>query len=72
LYVLYATLTLTLAASPTVGDIVGVSNLSGTVTAVIGRNGNKIMNLSEDMTVDVLNDGFTLVYTGATYGWVFL
>jgi hypothetical protein len=72
LYVLYATLTLTLAASPTVGDIVGVSNLSGTVTAVIGRNGNKIMNLSEDMTVDVLNDGFTLVYTGATYGWVLL
>jgi hypothetical protein len=65
-------LTLTLAASPTVGDIVGVSNLSGTVTAVIGRNGNKIMNLSEDMTVDVLNDGFTLVYTGATYGWVLL
>jgi len=72
LYVLTASLTLTLPASPTTGDIVGVSNLSGTVTAIIARNGNEIMNLAEDMTVDTLNSGFTLIYSGATYGWVIL
>jgi hypothetical protein len=63
---------LTLPASPTTGDIVGVSNLSGTVTAIIARNGNEIMNLAEDMTVDTLNSGFTLIYSGATYGWIIL
>jgi hypothetical protein len=72
LYVLTASLTLTLPASPTAGDQVAVSNLSGTTTAVIGRNGQKIMNLSEDMTIDVVSAGITLVYTGATYGWVTL
>jgi hypothetical protein len=70
LYVLTASLTLTLPASPTAGDQVAVSNLSGTTTAVIGRNGEKIMNLSEDMTIDVVSAGITLVYSGATYGWV--
>jgi hypothetical protein len=61
-----------LPASPATNDTIGVSNLSGTVTAVIGRNGNNIMNLSEDMTIDVVSDGFILIYSGATYGWVFL
>jgi hypothetical protein len=72
LYVMTASLTLTLPASPSVGDAVGVSNLSGTLTCVIGRNGNEIMNLAEDMTVDVADAGFTLYYSGATYGWVLL
>ena len=72
LYVLTASLTLTLPASPTTGAQIAVSNLSGTTTAVIGRNGEKIMNLSEDMTVDVVGAGLTLVYSGASYGWVIL
>jgi hypothetical protein len=72
LYVLTASLTLTLPSSPTVGDLIGVSNLSNTLTCVIARNGEKIMNLSEDMTLDVEEAGFTLVYSGATYGWVII
>jgi hypothetical protein len=28
------------------------------------------MNLNEDMTIDVVNAGITLVYSNATYGWV--
>jgi hypothetical protein len=69
---LTASLTLTLPASPATGDVIGVSNLSGTITAVVGRNGNKIMNVAEDMTIDTVNSGFTLIYSGATYGWIIL
>ena len=72
LYVLTASLTLTLPSTPSAGNIVGVSNLSGTTTAVVARNGEKIMNVAEDMTVDVVDAGFTLIYSGATYGWVIL
>ena len=63
------TVTLTLPASPAVNDEVGFINASGTTTCVIARNGSLLMGLSEDMTVDKINAGFTLVYTGATKGW---
>lgn len=69
-YVLTASLTLTLPASPAAGDSVGVQNSSGTTTAVIARNGSNIMSLAEDMTIDILNAGFTLMYADATRGWV--
>lgn len=70
LYVLTASLTLTLPSSPSVGNFVGVVNLSNTLTAVVARNGEDIMNVAEDLTVDVLDANFTLTYSGATYGWV--
>ena len=72
LYVFTASLTLTLPASPAAGDSVGVSNQSGTTTCVIARNGNNIMSAAEDMTVDVVDAGFTLFYADATRGWVIL
>lgn len=72
LYVFTADLTLTLPASPLVGALVGVSNRSGVTTCIIGRNTKKIMGLSEDLTVDILNAGFSLVYTGTNEGWVIL
>ena len=68
-YVLTSSLTLTLPASPTVGDYVGISNQSNTVTCVVGRNSEKIMNLAEDMTIDVIDAGLLLYYTGASRGW---
>jgi hypothetical protein len=70
LYVLTADLTLTLPATPEVGNLVGVVNLSGTITPIVARNGEDIMNLAEDLTVDVIDANFTLTYSGATYGWV--
>lgn len=70
LYVFTADLTLTLPSSPSAGDIVGVVNLSGVTTPIIGRNGKEIMNLAEDLTVDVVDAGFTLVFSGDTEGWV--
>lgn len=69
-YVLTASLTLTLPASPSAGNWVEVSNRSTTTTATIARNGSAIMGLSEDMTIDDLNAGFRLVYADATRGWV--
>lgn len=69
-YVLTASLTLTLPASPAAGDWVSIVNRSGTTTAVIGRNGTNIMGLAEDMTLDNVNASLTLIYADATRGWV--
>lgn len=70
-YIATASLTLTLPATPTVGDVVGFQNSSNTTTCVIGRNGTNIMSLAENMTVDQLNHAFVLQYVDATRGWVF-
>jgi hypothetical protein len=72
IYVLTASLTLTLPTSPSAGNWVTVSNMSGAITAVIARNGQPIMALAEDLTVDLDGAGFTLVYADATRGWVLL
>ena len=65
-------ITVTLPASPTAGDLVGVSNMSGAVDVTIARNGNKIMALTEDLVVDLDGAGFMLIYTDATRGWVLM
>ena len=70
-YVFTATLTLTLPSSPTAGDMVMFANRSATATPVIGRNGQNIMGLAEDMTVDNVNYFATLVFADATRGWIF-
>ena len=69
-YVLTASLTLTLPASPAPGNWVAFSNRSGTLTSVIARNGQNIMGLAENMTVDSLHAGLTLTFADATRGWV--
>ena len=69
-YVLTASLTLTLPASPIAGDLVKVVNRSGTTTPVVARNGSNIMGLAEDLTLDSANAPVTLVYADATRGWV--
>jgi hypothetical protein len=70
-YVFTATLTLTLPSSPTAGDMVMFANRSATATPVIGRGGQNIMGLAEDMTVDNVNYFATLVFADATRGWIF-
>jgi methionine-rich copper-binding protein CopC len=71
-YVLTGSLTLTLPSSPAAGAWVRVSNRSGATTCVIARNGQPIMGLAENLTVDVVDAGFTLTYADATRGWVIL
>ena len=70
LYVFTADLTLTLPSSPTNGDSIKISNLSGVDTCVLGRNGNNIMGTAEDLTLDTASASFELIYSGATQGWV--
>jgi hypothetical protein len=69
-YVATATLTLTLPASPTAGQWVGISNRSATTTVVIGRNSQNIMGLAENMTIDSEHAGFRLLFADSTRGWV--
>lgn len=71
-YVLTASLTLTLPPAPVVGSWVRVVNMSGTLTPVVARNGSNIMGLAEDMTINRNNAGITLEYVDAPRGWVIL
>jgi hypothetical protein len=68
IHVTAATQTITLPASPSAGDRVAVTVENFTDT-VVARNGNVIMDLAEDFTIDVANMGVTLIYTDATNGW---
>ncbi len=64
--------TLTLPSSPSVGDVVGISDASGsfaTNNLTIANNGSKIMGASENLVIDIDDASFLLVYTGSTDGW---
>ena len=62
-----------LPASPNTGDRVQIIDVAGTANTnniTVGRNGENIMALAQDMVIDENNSGFALLYSGATYGWV--
>jgi len=64
--------TLTLPASPTLGQEIVVFDATGTAgtnNITLARNGNKINGLTEDAIIDVDKAGAVLIYTGATLGW---
>lgn len=65
-----AGITMTLPPSPNAGDPVYFALTGGAETWTIARNGNKIMALAENMTVNLYKGGFSLVYSDATNGWV--
>jgi len=67
------TITLPLSTSLLVNDTVQIIDVTGVANAqniTIARNGAKIQNLAENLVLDVNNVAITLIYTGATYGWV--
>ena len=67
--------TITLPASPSAGDQVTFIDLDGTFDSnalTVARNGEAIMALGQDMTVNGNNNAFTLVFSNGTNGWKFL
>jgi len=64
--------TLTLPATPSAGDVVGVCDYTDSATTnaiTIARNAVNIEGVAGDLVVDVDGAGFTLVYSDATRGW---
>ena len=68
-----AAFTLTLPASPSIGDEVAFKDYAKTFDTnnlTIARNSSKIEGATNDLTVDVEGAGNTLVFTDSTQGWL--
>ena len=68
-----AAFTVTLPASPSVGDIVAIKDWSSTAATnniTIGRNGQKIEGNTTDGVINVHGDAQTLVFSGTSRGWM--
>jgi len=64
--------TLTLPATPSLGDevyIFDASNSAGVYNITISRNGEKINGNTGNLIFNVNGGSVALVYTGSTYGW---
>ena len=66
--------TVTLPASPSLGDEVTIVDYAGTFDSnacTIGRNSQPIQGVAEDLVVSTERASFTLVYVDSTQGWLF-
>lgn len=63
--------TVTLPASPNVGDLVWITVANGLLTNNIARNGSNIQGAAEDLTVNVANAALQLRYAESSLGWIF-
>jgi hypothetical protein len=61
--------TVTLPATPTLGDTLYILVANGLSNNVIGRNSSKVMGLDEDMTIDIANTSIGLIYIDTNLGW---
>lgn len=69
-----AALTITLPASPSVGNIVGIKDYAGTFgtnNLTIARNGSNIQGSANDSTISTNRASVVLVYADATRGWLY-
>ena len=64
-----AGLTITLPASPAAGAEVAITVAGAITNTIIARNGQNIMSLAENFTVDRPDVTVTLYYVDATRGW---
>ena len=66
--------TLTLPASPSLGDTIAIYDASGSAATnniTVARNGNKINGQTDNAIIDVNQSSSLFVYTGSTIGWRF-
>jgi len=67
-----AAFTVTLPASPTIGDEVSIIDCvgnAGTDNITVGRNSEKIQGAEADLTISTDNAAIKLVYSDSTNGW---
>lgn len=63
---------LTLPATPTIGDEIQILDASGTAATyniTVLRNSNKINGQTDDALLDANGVAAVFIYTGSTYGW---
>ena len=63
--------TVTLPGSPTLGDSIKISNLGG-LANVLGANGNKIMGVAADLTINTPTAAFEIIWSGSNNGWIII
>ena len=66
------TITLTLPAAPATGDQISFLDIADnfdTNALTLNPNSLKVFGATANGTISTEGAGFTLVYTGATYGW---
>jgi len=69
-----APVTITLPASPSIGDevhFIDSGNNLASNNLTIGRNSSNILGSASDLTVSTNSAAFTLVYVNATRGWIY-
>lgn len=65
--------TVTLPASPSLGDTVVISDVTGSFAdnnLTVGRNGSKINGSASDVTLSASDTQRTFVYSGSDNGWI--
>jgi hypothetical protein len=67
------TITLPAAATLFLNDTIQIIDITGnaaTNNITVARNLAKIQNITDDLVIDVNGAIITLIYSGATYGWI--
>jgi len=65
-------ITITLPLNPTLGyqvQLIDMTGAAGTTNWTVGRNGQKIQGLAENLVVNINGARMTLVYSDAVRGW---
>lgn len=68
------TITLPPASTAMVNDTIQIIDVGGVAASnkiTVARNGAKIQGFNEDLVIDLSGSVTTLIYTGATWGWVY-
>ena len=72
IFVNFGGVVVTLPLNPTLGYQVQLIDMTGTAATTnwtVGRNGQRIQGLAEDLVVNINGARMTLVYSDAVRGW---